>query len=325
MNPEVGILIVNEVNDDKIHNVSFELLNKAAELNKGLDKSINCLVLSGGEVELEELCFRGADVVYSIEDSCLVDHNEMLYTQNIIKFLEDYPQHIILIGATHFGRCLAPRIAATLKTGLTADCTDLVINETSEFIQIRPAFSENILAHIKTIKKPPIATVRYKEFEEAKADYNREVNIYKLKPYITECNECEIVKVFRDNDFDITKANVIVAGGRGIRKKEDMTMLDALAKLLGGETGASRALVDCGLADSSRQIGYSGNRVKPEIYIACGISGAPQHLAGMKEAQKIIAINSDPEAPIFKICDYGYVGDLYDIVPKIIKILNKGE
>ena len=172
-----------------------------------------------------------------------------------------------------------------------------------------------------------MATVRYKEFPEAVSDKSREVNIKVIKPYRTEVSGCRITRVYRELQDNIQDAQVIVAGGRGIRKKEDLALLKELADLLGGQVGVSRALVDAGLAGSSMQVGYSGNRVKPALYIACGISGAPQHLAGMKESDVVIAVNTDPSAPIFSICDYGYVGDLYQILPQMIEDVKawKGE
>jgi len=166
-----------------------------------------------------------------------------------------------------------------------------------------------------------MATIRYKEFSEPIRDINRKVDIEILTPYVEKYSKTEIIKVFKDDDLKITEAEIVVAVGRGVRRPDDLKLVEELADLLGASIGASRALVDIGMFNSCQQIGYSGNRVKPKVYIACGISGAPQHIAGMKESELIIAINSDASAPIFNFADIGYVGDLYEIIPKMIKEL----
>lgn len=319
-----GVLVVAEQNRGEIHKVTYELLKKGKELSDSLKVSLDCLILAEEGTTVEELSYRGAYTIYFMKSKAFAVQEEYLYKANITEFIREYKPEIVLIGATHFGRSLAPRIAAALRTGLTADCTELKIDEEGRLLQIRPAFSGNILAHIKTYTCPQMATIRYKEFGEAEYDSSRGVNITEVKPYLDKYDKSEIVKILNEKEFDITEAEVIVAGGRGIRKKEDLALLEELAAEMGGVVGVSRALVDAGFAGSARQVGYSGNRVKPKIYIACGISGAPQHLAGMKEADYIIAINSDPSAPIFRICDLGYVGDLYKVVPELIMAVRSG-
>lgn len=316
-----GILVIAEQNDNIIHKVSYELLNKAKELAHTLNVPLNCLLIGNEKIAAEELNYRGADTVYYIKSEIFSNPEEYLYKQNIVEFINENKPEIILIGATNFGRSLAPRIAAALKTGLTADCTDLKIDGEGQLIQIRPAFSDNILAYIKTSKFPQMATIRYKEFNEAEKNLNREINIVEIEPYFKSYDKSKVLKVLKDTDVDITEAQIVVAAGRGIKKKEDLKMIEDFANKIGGTMGVSRALVDAGMASSAYQVGYSGNRVKPKIYIACGISGAPQHLAGMKESGLIIAINSDPSAPIFSVADYGYVGDIYEIIPNLIRDL----
>lgn len=320
-----GVLILAEQNNGEIHKVSYELLNKGRELAEKKKMPLNCLLIGGEEVSARELNYRGAETVYFIKDSELETLEEYTYKENAVAFIKEMEPEIVLIGATNFGRSLAPRIAAALNTGLTADCTDLQINEEGRLIQIRPAFSDHLFAHIKTVKDPQMATVRYKEFAEAKRDTTIPEKIVTLRPYCKASARSTVDQLIPMNDFDITEAEVIVAGGRGIRKKEDLALLEELAHTLGGKVGVSRALVDAGLAESAAQVGYSGNRVKPKVYIACGISGAPQHLAGMKDSQTIIAVNNDPSAPIFQIADYGYVGDLYEIVPQLIRAWRREE
>ncbi|MBZ2174535.1 electron transfer flavoprotein subunit alpha/FixB family protein [Schnuerera sp. xch1] len=316
-----GILVIAEQNDNIIHKVSYELLNKGRELADELNVPLDCLLLGDDGIHVEELNYRGAETVYYMKSENFSKPEEYLYKQNIVKFIDENKPEIILIGATNFGRSIAPRIAAALKTGLTADCTELQIDDDNNFIQVRPAFSDNILAHIKTVTYPKMATIRYKEFDEAERNVDREINVVKIKPYMDKYDEVEIVQSFNENDVNITEAQIVVATGRAIKKKEDLKMIKDFANKVGGVIGASRALVDAGMIGSVYQVGYSGNRVKPKIYIACGISGAPQHLAGMKESETIIAINSDSSAPIFSIADYGYVGDIYEIIPNLIRDL----
>lgn len=323
MNEKIKILIFVEQIEQAIHRVAFELILKAREITRGKQAEIDCLFLGPENIALEELCYRGADKVYLMQDRCFRYPEEELFKNNIVPFIKEHQPDIVLIGATNFGRSLAPRIAAALKTGLTADCTDLRFNDNHEFEQVRPAFSDNILAHILTAASPKMATVRYKEFAEAPRDAGRKAVIEQVGALVSSNAGTRIINTVADDFCGITDAEIVVAGGRGVRKKEDLNLLRDLADMLGGQLGVSRALVDMGFCGSSRQIGYSGNRVKPRIYIACGISGAPQHLAGMKEAEMIIAINTDPSAPIFSVCDYGIVGDLYDVIPRLLADLNQ--
>ncbi|KAF5055954.1 Caffeyl-CoA reductase-Etf complex subunit CarE [anaerobic digester metagenome] len=321
----VGILVLAEHKNGSIHKISYELLGKAKELANELNEPISCLMVGPAGIDLKELNQRGAETVYYIKSDVFSNPEEYLYKKNIVDFINEHKPKIVLVGATNFGRSLAPRIAAALKTGLTADCTDLKIDEDGNLIQIRPAFSDNILAHIKTVTYPQIATIRYKEFTEAERDVDAKINIVEMKTYMDSYPQSEVLRIFSDEKDDITESQIVVAAGRAIRKKEDLKMIQDLADTLGGVMGASRALVDAGMVSSAFQVGYSGNRVKPKVYIACGISGAPQHLAGMKESGTIIAINSDPSAPIFSIADYGYVGDIYEIVPQLIRDLSQEE
>ncbi|WP_246019764.1 electron transfer flavoprotein subunit alpha/FixB family protein [Bacilliculturomica massiliensis] len=319
-----GILVIAEQCGGEIHRVSYELLNKASGLKRRPDTALDCLLLGPAGLAAQELNFRGADTVYYIQGEEFEQQEELFYKENIVDFIREKKPETVLMGATAFGRSLAPRVAAALGTGLTADCTDLQLDEDGRLIQIRPAFSDNIFAHIRTAADPQMATVRYKEFREAKRDEKLPVKIEVRRP----CRSADVLSQVVENiplgDLDISEAEVIVAAGRGVRRKEDLEMLSELAQALGGQLGVSRALVDAGMAPSARQVGYSGNRVKPKVYIACGISGAPQHLAGMKESDMIVAVNTDPSAPIFRLADYGFVGDLYEIVPQMIAAWGKG-
>jgi len=321
-----GILIFAEQKNNKIHKAAYELLGKGKSLAERLKCSLNAVILGTDEINTEELIYRGADIVYHIADREIFNKPlEVIYEENIVKLINDIKPEICLFGATTFGRSLAPRVAAALETGLTADCTDLKIDDDMKLLQIRPAFSENILAHIKSDTLPQIATVRYKEFEEAKRDVKRTGKIIRVEPVNSGSNTIEILEELQNENINIADSQVIVAAGASIKTADDLNMIKELAQLLGGEVGASRALVETGIISKEHQVGYSGSRVKPKIYIACGISGAPQHLAGMKEADIIIAINNDPSAPIFNFADYSIVGDIYKIIPNMIYAIKNGK
>lgn len=321
-----GILIFAEQKNNKIHKAAYELLGKGKSLAERLKCSLNAVILGTDEINTEELIYRGADIVYHIADREIFNKSlEVIYEENIVKLINDIKPEICLFGATTFGRSLAPRVAAALETGLTADCTDLKIDDDMKLLQIRPAFSENILAHIKSDTLPQIATVRYKEFEEAKRDVKRTGKIIRVEPVNSGSNTIEILEELQNENINIADSQVIVAAGASIKTADDLNMIKELAQLLGGEVGASRALVETGIISKEHQVGYSGSRVKPKIYIACGISGAPQHLAGMKEADIIIAINNDPSAPIFNFADYSIVGDIYKIIPNMIYAIKNGK
>jgi electron transfer flavoprotein alpha subunit len=321
-----GILVFAEQKNLKMHNVVYELLGKGKQLSEKLNCPINAVVLGPCNINIQELIYRGADKVYHIKDDEIFNMpDELVYTANIVSLINSLKPEICLFGATTFGRSLAPRVAASLQTGLTADCTDLQIDEDMKLVQIRPAFSENILAHIKSDTYPQMSTVRYKEFEEAEIDLSRTGEIINVEPIRIHNNAVEILKEITNENINITDARVVVSAGVAVKSAEDLNMIKELAELLGGEVGASRALVETGLISKEHQVGYSGNRVKPIIYIACGISGAPQHLAGMKDSDTIIAINNDPSAPIFNIADYSIVGDLYKIIPELIKSIQNNE
>ncbi len=314
-----GVVVFAQQSNGQIHRVSYELLNCAKELAKHLDSQVYSIVLGSKGVEVQELIYHGSDKVYYCEDEIFDSPDELIYKENIVNILKEIKPEIILIGATNFGRSIAPRISAALNTGLTADCTGLKIDEVDgKLVQIRPAFSENILAHIKTDTYPQMATIRYKEFPEGQRDEQYKGKIENIKPIKIEKSLVKTLEKVSEQEVNITEAEVVVAGGRGVKTPDDLKLLNELAQCLGGVVGVSRPLIDEGYMTKEHQVGYSGNRVKPKIYIACGISGAPQHLAGMKESEVIIAVNNDPSAPIFEVADYGVVGDLYEVIPQLI-------
>ncbi|WP_411679369.1 electron transfer flavoprotein subunit alpha/FixB family protein [Clostridium thailandense] len=313
-----GVLVFAEQKNGEIHKVSYELLAKGKELASKIQVPVFAVLLGPAGMKTEELIYRGADKVFYIEGNEFNEPEELIYIDNLLSLIKEVKPEICLIGATTMGRSIAPRLAAALETGLTADCTGLVIDEDSKLVQIRPAFSENILAHIKTDTYPQMATVRYKEFSEAKRDTALTGEVVNVKPISTGDRLVQVLEELNSEEFDISECDIVVAGGKGVRCAEDFKMLEELANLLGGVVGGTRPVVDEGYLSKDRQVGYSGNRVKAKLYIACGISGAAQHVAGMKESDVIIAINSDPSAPIFNTANYGIVGDLYEVVPQFI-------
>lgn len=318
-----GIMVFAEQQEGKIHPVTYELLGKARELEKESNQDIMALVLGPEDMDLQPLIERGADRVYHITGELFNRPDELIYKENIVPLLQEIRSAIVLIGATTFGRSLAPRIAAAMDTGLTADCTDLQMDEDGKLVQIRPAFTENILAHIKTKTYPQMATIRYREFSSPPPKTGRQGEVITRKPSVTRQDRVEILEKISMQEANIAEAEVLVAGGRGVKKARDFDILKGLAEALGGTIGASRDVIDAGFLPKAHQVGYSGHRVKPRLYIACGISGAPQHKAGMKESETIVAINTDPSAPIFSIADIGIVGDWYEVIPKLLEKLQK--
>jgi electron transfer flavoprotein alpha subunit len=313
-----GLMVFAEQRGGKIHHVAFELLGKGKELAARLDIELSAVLLGYDiDSEAQELIHYGADRVYVYDNPVFRDFDLLNYKHNIARLVNEVKPEILLLGATHLGRSLGPRVAVALDAGLTADCTGLDIDETGNLVQIRPAFSGNIFAHIKTQGRPQMATVRYKVMAAGKKDTSRKGEIIKKEAEIVP-SLISILQKESSGAVNLPDAEVIVSGGRGLKKAADFEIIAELADLLGGVVGSSRPLVDGGWIGKEHQVGFSGNTVKPKVYIACGISGSPQHMAGMRNSDIIIAINSDPSAPIFRIADYGIVGDLYEILPRLI-------
>ncbi|MEM3403054.1 MAG: electron transfer flavoprotein subunit alpha/FixB family protein [Nitrososphaeria archaeon] len=315
------VIVFAEKRDDLIHPISFELLGKGREIADKLNAELSCVLL-GYRVSREqamELIYYGADQVFLYDNIVFKELNIIPYKHNIVQLVKREKPDIFLFGATHFGRSLAPRVAAALETGLTADCIDLQVDENGDLIQIRPAFTGNILAHIKTKTKPVMSTVRYKVMQMREKDQARKGQIINEATEVPNERGPRIIRKERQAEFNITEAKIIVSGGRGLGTSEGFKLLKELADLLGGVVGASRTPVDEGWIGKEHQVGFSGNTVKPKLYIACGISGSPQHLAGMKESETIIAINTDPSAPIHRTADYSIISDLYQVIPEMIK------
>ena len=323
MNDYTGLMVFVEQRERRIHPISYELLGKGREIAERLGVELSGVLL-GNQMEegAKELVYYGADKVFLYDHPVLKEFDLLNYKHNVVKLINEVKPEIFLFGATRLGRSLGPRVAAALNTGLAADCTGLDIDDDGNLIQIRPAFTGNILAQIKTATRPQMSTIRYKVMQKKARDSNRKGEVIKKDVEVVP-SLLTIKKKERLREVNIIEADVIVSGGRGLKKPEDFSILAYLAELLGGVVGSSRPLVDEGWITREHQVGFSGNTVKPKLYVACGISGSPQHLAGMRDSDTIVAINTDPSAPIFRVADYGIVGDLYDVVPKLAKEIKR--
>jgi len=323
-----GILIYSEITrEDYVHTVVFELSNKAVELSAKLGNvPVMALLLIKPDLinEYKEAFQKsGFDKVFYVVDEKFGTYTSDLFSAAAIQAVRQIDPEIMLIGATCQGRDLAPRISTALGTGLTADCTGLDILEDNKFAATRPTFGGQLMATILCRKTPQMATVRPKVFKPACSDIIRDTAFIKLTVDLSGFEEK--IKVLEFHKKLVTEINlldsaeIIVAGGKGMKNAEGFELLKKLADKLGGTVGATRSAVEMGLAPQEIQIGQTGKTVQPKLYIACGISGALQHTIGMNCSEKIIAINTDKEAPIFDICDYGIVGDVFDVIPQLLE------
>jgi electron transfer flavoprotein alpha subunit len=300
------------------------LLGTGRKLADSLGTELASVIIGNGLDEaVANLAAYGSDMVYVVEDPSLEIYNDESYASILTSLIEKYKPEIVLAGATTYGRSLAPRVASRLNTGLTADCTGLEIDPKDKLLlQTRPAFGGNLMATIICPDhRPQMATVRPKVMKPLVPDRNRKAEVIRPEidiPGDLKTNVKEVVSYLAEM-VNLTEADVIVSGGRGLGSPENFKLVEDLARLLNGAVGASRATVDMGWIDYSHQVGQTGKTVGPKVYIACGISGAIQHLAGMSSSDTIIAINKNPDAPIFKIADYGIVGDVLEVLPALIR------
>lgn len=332
-----NIWIFIEQTEGRIADVSLELVSKGSELAQALGSEV-WAVLCGHQVGhlTDTLIHNGADRVLLANHPELELYRTLPYARVAIDLVKARQPYIFLIGATHVGRDLAPRIASAVRAGLTADCTDLQIGDyTSKqekktykdlLYQIRPAFGGNLIATIVNPNSPPqMATVREGVMRRREADTTRRGVVEPIEP-VFEAGDLALQvlsRQTRESTVNLKDSPVIVSGGAGVGSKEEFHLIEDLANLLGGEVGASRAAVDAGYISREHQVGQTGTTVRPRLYIAAGISGAVQHRAGMDESNKIIAINTDPNAPIFQIAHYKIVGDLSEVLPLLIKTLRE--
>jgi electron transfer flavoprotein alpha subunit len=318
-----GVWVFIEHRDGHIRNVSLELLGEGRKLAEELGEEVSAVLIGDKVAEMsKDLFASGADNVYLAEGTAFKHYTTDAYTIVFTHLIKKYLPSVILLGATNDGRDLGPRIAARVKTGLTADCTSLAIDmETRLVAWTRPAFGGNIMATIFCPNnRPQMGTVRPKVFKKPEPDYIRTGKIIREELAINEEDiRTKLIDVVKVCSFscNLEDAEIIVSGGRGLGKPEGFRIVEELAQVLKGTVGSSRAAVDAGWKPYPHQVGQTGKTVAPKIYIACGISGAIQHLAGMQTSDVIIAINTDPDAPIFKVATYGIVGDVYEVVPAL--------
>lgn len=317
------VYVFAEQRDGELQKVGIELVGKARELADDLGQQVAAVLLgSGVKDKAQELIACGADKVVVVDDVMLEEYVTEPYTKALTAVINAKDPEIVLYGASSIGRDLAPRVSARIHTGLTADCTALEIDEETKLLMMtRPAFGGNIMATIVCEDfRPQMATVRPGVMKVLESDASRsgEVEEFKVKFSDADMNVKvrETVKTAHKS-VDITEAKILVSGGRGIGSAEKFKMLEELAGVMEGEVSSSRACVDSGWISADRQVGQTGKTVRPELYLACGISGAIQHAAGMENSDFIVAINRDEDAPIFDIADLGIVGDLNAIVPKL--------
>ena len=323
-----GVAVFAEERDNDIHPVTLELLGKAEELAKVTGEPVYAVLIGSNVKPLaDELLHYGADSVFVYDDPAFEQFTVSPYAAAFFDFIQKVKPSSILVGATSIGRSLAPKAAARCCAGLTADCTILEMKKNTDLVQIRPAFGGNIMAQIVTPNtRPQFCTARYKIFSASERSEKATGEVVEM-PITTDMrtNRTQVLKQEdKPKEVDITEADVIVACGRGFSKQSDLALASELADLLHAQMACTRPMIESGWMNPKRQIGLSGRTVKPKLMIAVGISGSVQFAAGMKNSEKIVAINSDPDAAIFEIAHVGLVGDLYEIVPKLIEQIKEG-
>lgn len=323
-----GVWVFAEWREGVIHKVSHELLSAGRKLadKRGVDLSA---VLLGYRIETgvaEELVSYGADHVYIVDNPELAHFTDEAYSKVVVELVRQKRPEILLAGATSIGRSFVPRVAASLQTGLTADCTDLDISEEGLLLQTRPAFGGNVMATILCPhRRPQMATVRPKVMKPVKLDGRQGRIEYPTVPEECFRSRVEVLEVVpeKDQTAKLTEADVIVSGGRGLRKGENFALVEEVAHLINGAVGASRGAVEEGWIPPSHQVGQTGRTVAPTLYMAVGIAGAIQHVVGMQGSQVIVAVNKDPQAPIFDVANVGVVADLFEFIPAFVRTIRR--
>ncbi|MCR9011487.1 electron transfer flavoprotein subunit alpha/FixB family protein [Gabonibacter chumensis] len=325
-----NVYVFIEQREGVIQNVALELLGKARELADALNEKVYAILLGHNlSTQAQECIAYGADTVLRVDAPELETYVTEPYAQAIYQIVKENKPSIVLIGATTIGRDLGPRLSARIETGLTADCTGLEISEERDLLMTRPAFGGNLMATIICKDhRPQMSTVRPGVMRIGQRDTNRQGSIEDVTIRFDKSKfRVRVLETVKEqkNLIDITEAHILVSGGRGVGNTEGFDLLRAMANTIGAEVSASRAMVDAGVLGHERQVGQTGKTVRPDVYFAMGISGAIQHLAGMEEAEYIIAINKDKYAPIFNVADLGIVGDIRKIVPLLTEKLKKSE
>lgn len=322
-----GIMVVVEQRNLQIRKVSLELLSEARKVADQTSESVVAVVLGQGIDELvPTLAAAGADKVIVVDDAKLAEYTTGAYTSVLNKIIRKEEPQAVLIGNTAVGKDLAPRLAQRLGVGAASDCTGMEVDAANFLTFKRPIYAGKAFAHITSNVRPIMATIRPNTFPVTPADASRQAEVVKEAAEIDAADLTAILKevaVAASKRPELTEANIIVSGGRGMKGPENYVILEALADVIGAAVGASRAAVDSGWKEHKFQVGQTGKTVAPTLYIACGISGAIQHLAGMGSSKFIVAINKDPEANIFNVADYGIVGDLFEVVPLLTEEFKK--
>ncbi len=325
-----GVWVYAEQRNGKLGNISYELLARGRELADTLGTDLSAVCLGHNVADTAQLIAHGADKVFIVDAEPLATPQEDLYAAEMARLIREHKPEIVLAGATSLGRAFIPRVAAMLKTGLTADCTSLDIDlEKRLLLQTRPAFGGNVMATIVCEqKRPQMATVRPRVFKKGNGSPDRKGQIIKVdfnKAAVT--SKTKILQFVEDltKKVKIEVADIIVSGGRGLGKPENFKLIEELAQAMGAAVGSSRPPVDDGWIPYSHQVGQTGKTVRPKLYIACGISGSVQHMAGMGTSECIVAINNDPNAPIFEVATFGIVGDLFKVVPMLTEKIKAGQ
>ncbi len=320
-----GILVFIEEREGKVKKTSLEVLSAARKLAKPLKETVTALRVGAGECSVD-LAHYGADKVISAHHELLNAYSTEGYCETVVQVAQAEQPRIILGSASAMGRDLLPRVAAKLGVGLAQDCVEANIVDGQRLECVRPIYAGKAYARVRPLMTPAMATLRPNVFTLGEADAGHSAETAAITPELSAGQVRASVKEVQQSEgqkIELTEANIIVSGGRGVKGPENFPMIQELADALGGAMGASRAAVDAGWIDHQHQVGQTGKTVSPTLYVACGISGAIQHLAGMSSSKFIVAINKDPEAPIFNIADYGIVGDLFSVVPMLTEEVKK--
>jgi len=323
--------VISEKNSQKIRPVGYELLSKGREIADVLGEELCAVVIGDNMTQFfPEISSYGADKIYSLNGPAYKDYNTDIFSHSMMELIKKHKPSVVLYPSTYVGRDLAPRVAAEIHVGLTADCTGLSVNADRNLVQTRPAFGGNIMADILTPNhRPQMATVRPNVMKKLVSRPGAgAVVVNEVIPLPANAGRVKILGKHIDDVHALDKldeAEIIISGGRGMKNSAGFAMLKDLAENLGGAVGSSRAAVDLGFMPKDRQVGQSGVTVRPKLYVACGISGAVQHIVGMEASDTIIAVNKDPQAPIFNVCKFGIVGDVHQILPKVIEEVKKSK
>lgn len=320
-----GILVFIEEREGKVKTTSLEVLSAARKLAEPLKESVVALRVSAGESSVD-LAQYGADKVISAQHELLDSYSTEGYCETIVQVAQKEQPMVILGSASAMGRDLLPRVAAKLAVGLAQDCVEAAIVDGQQLECVRPIYAGKAYARVRPLMTPAMATLRPNVFTLGEPDAGRNAEVTSFTPELNEGQvKASVIEVQQSEGqkIELTEASIIVSGGRGVKGPENFPMIQELADAMGAAMGASRAAVDAGWIDYQHQVGQTGKTVSPTLYVACGISGAIQHLAGMSSSKFIVAINKDPEAPIFNVADYGIVGDLFTVVPMLTEAVKK--